>query len=119
MSLTVLPSAPPGALSGSLEPTETSVADTDGSPASETVTVAWTVWYLWFGGQSEVGDTDTDSVGGVASVQNRDTGGSWSVTWSWNSALMCTMSKPARSPSRWFETRMWSSVCELPSNTYE
>lgn len=45
----------------------------------------------------------------------RTTCGSWSLVWSWNSELMCTTSYSGFLMAR--ETRMWSSVCELPSYT--
>ena len=68
MSFVVLPSAPPGALSGSFEVSETRVTDGLGSTVSFEVSVALTVTYLWFGGQSSFGATDTESEGGLESA---------------------------------------------------
>ena len=58
-SLVVLPSPPPGALSGSLDVTETRSTEGLGSPLSDVSMVAFTVTYFLFGGQSTLGDADT------------------------------------------------------------
>ena len=50
---------------------------------------------------------------------SRATCGSWSEAWSWNSAFTCTESYSGRGLISALVTRIWSSVCELPSNTYE
>ena len=51
-----------------------------------------------------------------SSTSSRATCGSWSDAWSKNSALTCTESYVASWRSSRV-TRIWSSVCELPSNT--
>ena len=52
----------------------------------------------------------------VSSSVSVATCGSWSEAWSQNSEFTCTTSVDA-TPRRELLTRMWSSVCELPSNT--
>ena len=79
MSLVVLPSAPPGALSGSFEVTETSVTVGLGSTLSVATIVACTFTYLWLGGASVLGEALTLRVGGSSSHGLRPTStGSWS-----------------------------------------
>jgi hypothetical protein len=57
---------------------------------------------------------------GIASYgRSRATCGSWSDCWSANSAFTCTESYSGSGSSSAGDTRMWSSACELPSNTYE
>lgn len=57
MSFVVLPSSAPS--SGSFEVTDMRSTDGDGSRSSAAATAAWTVTYLWFGGQRRSEEIDT------------------------------------------------------------
>src|SRR3954468_6753028 len=116
-SFVVAPSASPGAASGSDEVAEMNEIAGDPSWLSDADTLAVTRTYLWFGGDSDVRDSDSDSVGGVSSAQSSATTGSWSDAWSANSALTCTGSISLTRSATAGEATTWSSACELPSNT--
>jgi len=77
MSSGVSPSPSPS--SGSFEVTETSVTVGFGSKLSAAMTVALMSTYLWLGGHSMSGLTDTESVGSMSSQAFSPTiTGSWS-----------------------------------------
>jgi hypothetical protein len=72
-SFVVFPSLPPGALSGSLEVADTSDTSGAGSKSSSAAMVAWTSTYLWLGGNSRSGDTETSIAGAISSHMSSPT----------------------------------------------